>query len=264
MLLLCGNALLASAEQRRTAGTIAYFDPDANYSAIETIMGLFNRFLASSGLQGLSLQPVQSVERFEELLRARETRFALVSAAYVKAATGQLLRPLLVPTHGGEVFYSKALFDTRQGTATSKSLDGKTIAVTLAGGDPHVGIKTVLGRLKNEGVSVEGCRIIPVPKDLDALLALSFGQVDAALVAPLSVEVMRRINPAAVKRLRKLHEAKPVLRPPLCQVAERPSSGEVRALLEALGKMARNELGRKALDFLGIDGWVPYREEMLK
>ena len=39
--------------------------------------------------------------------------------------------------------------------------------------------------------------VIPVAKDIDALFALTFGHVQGALVTPSSLDVLKRVNPAA-------------------------------------------------------------------
>ncbi len=59
---------------------------------------------------------------------------------------------------------------------------------------------------------VTGVHVIPVAKDIDALLALSFGQVQAALVTPDSVEVLKRINPGASAKFRTVYTTSPILR----------------------------------------------------
>lgn len=63
-------------------------------------------------------------------------------------------------------------------------------------------------------LGVTGARIVTVPKDIDALLALSFGQVDAALVTPISVDVLREVNPQVASKFRILAETAKILRSP--------------------------------------------------
>ncbi len=230
---------------------IAFYDPDANHQAILSIMNGFNAFLKNEGVP-LRFQPVMSTEKLEELLRSSSVDFAIVSSSYLKEHPSRL-KPLLVPEANGQHSYRKVLIDRGVG---EPNLAGKNIAATTGEGKDRG--STVLAMLKRAGIPADGALVIPVAKDVDALLALSFGQVQAALVTPTSVEVLKRINPVAAKSLRKIYETDPILRAPLCAVGTATNT----QLLAALQRMEQDPDGRRAIRSLGFDRWVVYQSNM--
>lgn len=255
-LALLAMAMMATFPAQEAAGQgsgiIVYFDPDANHQSISQISRSFSRYLGNAGI-GLTLQPVQSRERFEELLEDPDTKFALVASAYLQDAEDGTLDPILIPTAGNTRYYRKVLVDTGQGTAGD--LQGAAIAATVFGEDASDGAESVLGILETGGVEVDGASVIPVSKDIDALLALSFGQVRAALVTRGSIAVMRRINPEAASTFRTVFTTRPILRSPLCTVSGRASRAERASLISALQEMAEDTAGRRVLLRMGFDGW---------
>lgn len=257
--LVCGNASAQSAPANGE-GRIVYFDPDANHQAIVNIATWFNDYLASAAI-ALVFQAVESRDAFERLLADPKTRFALVSSSYVASADTRL-DPLLVPQVGGDPFYQKVLIDV--GGRDGRDLSGKNLAATvIAKGDKN-SFKDLLQSLSSGGVKVDGVRVIPVAKDIDALLALSFGQVQAALVTPDSVEVLKRINPGVAAKFRIVYKTSPILRAPLCEVGKKSNARERSDLVSALQRMSQSDDGRKAMRTMGFEGWLPFQAEMLK
>ncbi len=240
---------------------LLFYDPDANHQAIVNISSWFNNYLRDSD-SGLSFQPVKDRKTFEKLLRQPTTKFAIVSSAFLRDSRGKGLNALLVPSMAGDVYYRKKLFDKGQGTAGD--LSGANIAATVTGADANKGGESVLAGLRRTGLKLTNAHIIPVSKDIDALLALSFGQVQAALVTPSSVEVLKRINPAAVASFRAVIETKPILRSPLCAVTDNTTVGERDAMSRAIATMGEDENGRKAMRTLGFDQWVTFDLSMVK
>lgn len=257
-----GLALVAAAAPP-TAGEPAdlllFYDPDANHQAIVNITSWFNTYLRDSG-SGLSFQPVKDRAAFESLLGEPSTKFAIVSSAFLREGKEKGLSALLVPSSSGDVYYRKKLIDRGQGQLGD--LSGANIAATVT--DRSRGGEVVLESLRAAGIEIGSAHIIPVSKDIDALLALSFGQVQAALVTPSSVEVLKRINPAAVASFRTVLETKPILRSPLCSVTKNTTAEEREKITAAIKKMVEDENGRKATRTLGFDQWVPYEPRMLQ
>jgi ABC-type phosphate/phosphonate transport system substrate-binding protein len=240
---------------------VVFYDPDANHQAILNIIASFNGYLHEVD-PSLVFQPVQSAEAFERVLHDKNTEFAILSSEYLRADKGDDLTPLLVPASKGDIYYRKLLVDLGQGKAGE--LEGQAIAATLSGDNPQVAQAHVLDRLRDGGVHVKSALIIPVSKDIDALLALSFGQVKAALVTASSIEVMQRINPSAVRNLRIVYQTAQILRSPLCAVDARASAEHRREMAETLRKMATNPEGQRAMLTMGFDAWMPYENGMMK
>ena len=238
----------------REGRTVVFYDPDANHEAILQITNWFSEFLRSVDPQ-LKLQPVRSIGTFEKLARNGQADFAILPSAYVqrRGKAGNLV-PLLVPSYKGDVRYRKVLF------AAAGSEKMATVAATSAGG----GAADVVRTLTASGVKMEGVTVIPVSKDVDALLALVFGQVDAALVMPESLEVIKTIQPGAENAIRKLSETKPIVRPPMCAISDVATPELQTKLVAAMKRMNTDAAGARAMRTLGLDAWVAYDPSMLR
>lgn len=239
---------------------MAYYDPDANHNSIPEIVDSFNRYLRARELP-VVVQAVLRREDLESLLRRPDTAFAMVASNYLTGARRERLTPILVPTAAGEPTYRKILVDNGEGSRGA--LEGATIAATVPGANNTAGVNTTLELLRGEGVSTGNVTLLPVSKDIDALLALSFGQVRAALVTQESISVMEELNPTAASQLRIIFRTSPILRPPLCRVVGHGSDREQAQLMAALSQMPDNRLGRRVLFRMGLEDWTAFHQRML-
>lgn len=242
--------ILGAAPPPDAPGKLVFFDPGANQYDLQGFSGAFSRFLEQVEPM-LLFQVVRDAGVLGDMLHDEHVHFAMVPAEFLHSqGKGYNLVPLLVPTMGGDAYYRKLLVDNDG--PEGRNLQGKGIAASgMAGKSDAARIADEL-----EALGVVGARIVTVPKDIDALLALSFGQVDAALVAPVSIDVLRQVNPQITQRLRTLAETNKILRSPLCAVAGRPSAAQTAALLKAVNSMADLPEGRELMGRLAIDGWI--------
>lgn len=142
-------------------------------------------------------------------------------------------------------------------------LDRKNIATAVTGDDPAKEAQAMLGLLRQGGMHVDGTLVIHVSKDIDAVLALTFGQAHAALVTSNSIDVLKRINPSAAASLRTVYTTEPILRPPLCVVGDPPSPSQIAAVAAVFTQLLTDVDGKKVMYTLGIDAWVPFEPSML-
>jgi ABC-type phosphate/phosphonate transport system substrate-binding protein len=238
---------------------VLFYDPDANHQAIVNIAGWLNSYLTTAASKH-RFQPVQDRAAFEKLSAQPAAEYAIVASTYLREVGTTRLRPLLVPSSGGNVHYRKLLVGRAQ---TSRDLKNANIAATVVVSG-SAGTESVLRLLRNLGVQAQGAHVIPVSKDIDALLALSFGQVDAALVTPTSLAVLERINPAAVKSFTTIVETRPILFSPLCAVSRNTTPDEQKKMTAVFTEMGKDENGRKAMHMLGFEQWVPFEPRMLE
>ncbi|MCC6808520.1 MAG: PhnD/SsuA/transferrin family substrate-binding protein [Deltaproteobacteria bacterium] len=258
-LLVVTSATLTASTASAADSLIYFYDPDANHQAIVDITNAFDGFLTKIGL-GAKFQPLAARSAFEASVAKPDTQFVIVSSDYVKNGKGVSLVPVLVPSANGDTFYHKLLVD--RGMGAPGELDGLAIAATLTGEDQSG--QSVLSRLQDGGVKVKGAAIVPVSKDIDALLALSFGQVQAALVTPNSLALLKRIKPQLVASIRQVYQMPKILRSPLCVVADRASPERKREIVEAFKRMSKEEEGQQAMRTMGFDQWVVFEPGMLK
>lgn len=260
LILICfvGIGPLASADASPKQASILLFDPDANYQAIASSIGWFNRYFEEE-LPGYVLTGTPDWTSFVRSAQQLSVRYAVVSATALDAERPFDLRPLAVPQAQGSVYYRKLLVDRGEGEAGD--LSGKRIAAAL-GGETEVDRQRTLRTLAAAGVGVEGALLWPVSKDVDALFAVVFSQADAALTRPVSLEVLRNINPSAAAGLRTIWKSAGILRSPLCAVGSAKAGNDDGKLLKAFLRMHESEAGRNAMQTQGFSRWVPYRASM--
>ncbi len=252
VLILAVSDASAAAEKH-----VVLFDPDANHDAIVSITGTFNEYLRRSG-GNLKFQPILRQKDFDEALRHPDTELAIVASDYLSRTKEGELVPLLVPSSNGDPYYRKLLVDRGKGTAGV--LDGQMIAAT---GEDQSG-KTMLALLREGGLGVKNAAILPVQNDINALLALSFGEVAAALVTPSSVQLLRDVNPGLVQGLRTVYQTPRILRAPLCVAHNRIPVAKRKEVVELFRKMMGDPGGERVMHTLGFDQWQPFEPGMVK
>jgi ABC-type phosphate/phosphonate transport system substrate-binding protein len=236
---------------------VVLYNPDANPQALVNVTPWFNEYLHSAGY---AVQPVKDRKTLEQLLGEPHVHFAMVSSAYLSQTTGRFT-PLLVPSSKGSVHFRKQLLD--RGRGPLGELSKANIAVTSTGESLATMSVSLFAQLRLEKVQVEGAHLIPVSKDIDGLLALSFGQVDAAVVAPSSLEILKRINPSAAASLREVARSEPILHAPFCAVNGRVTEEARARMVELLKQMEADENGRRIIHTLGFERWVKFEPAML-
>lgn len=239
---------------------IVYFDPDSNYEAMPDIVAWINKHLATK-LPGFRFLAVHDMKAFTKAVSESSAEYVVVPSAMLGPKAPFKLTPLLVSKGGGDVFYHKILLD--RGTGPPTNLEGKRIATT-ASVRLDARSDDILAVLRGAGMTTTRAVVVRVSKDIDALLALSFNQVDAALVTPASLDVIREINPAAAQTMRTVWTSGALLRPPLCAVGEFENAETRAQAVAAFAGMGETEFGRNALQTMGIEGWVPFQKSMLK
>ncbi|MBK8011230.1 MAG: PhnD/SsuA/transferrin family substrate-binding protein [Deltaproteobacteria bacterium] len=259
--LLGDSAFAASPAGANDPKMIVLYDPDANHQALGDITAAFNAYAATSEAR-FTLQPVESRTAFETLLTEQRPPFAIVSSSTLRAPWGREfgLNPLLVPSSKGDVFYRKALVSNVARLLTS--LKGVSTAVAVIDVDPKAAALDALAPLTEAGFETEGAIVVPVTKDIDALLALAFKQVDAALVTTKSMDVLTRVNPALSKLLKVTKETAPLLRPPLCSVGTNAGPEDIVAVMQLFAQMNQTDAGQRLMSLLGFDAWTPYKKSM--
>lgn len=251
-------------EAQEPQESIVFFDPDANHEKIIQITSWFNNYLESTPIKA-RFKPVQSVETLWKLAESGSASYAIVSSRYLGTSDGQKLEPVLVPAQKEDVYYRKILVVKSE--AMASDLSRRTVAITVSGQDTRRLFQETLEKLEKKGIKTDDTRFLQVKKDIDALLALAFGRVDAAIVTTATFGVLSRINPVAAKSFHKVGEIEKILRAPLCAIKSPSSKGspaQTAALVEAFRKMAKSPDGEKVMSTLAMDSWVNFKPEMME
>jgi len=243
------GAAPAATARRPGASLLYFFSPDWRPPDLGALGAAVEKTLSASGVP-VSFQAFTRYEDFEHQLIDSPPAF-LIAPAWLgtnpAATRGLALTVLARPLHHGKDTYRKALM-TRPGIDSIDDLARGSIAATLhsmSNGSPDV----VLGAFH---LAVDSARVVPVPKDVDALLALSFGQVDAALVTSKQYDDLERTRPAEAERLRVLAFSPEVGLPPLFATPQADPAVAAR-LRDAFVRLADLPDGAAILSMLGFD-----------
>ena len=233
---------------------IFFYDPDSNLKNIAGLKSIMQSYFNDVGEQ-IEFQPFTKQEIFEAELEKQAPDFVIVSSLYfLSTLRAKGMKPILIPIQNGKPYYHKVLV-TNQPSISKENLNGKSLATTLGGDQGREWLeKNVLSEVNTK---VDDIRMISVTKDIDALLALGFYQVDTALVSPRNIEILRSVNPLAVKDLKIILNSKPIVFPPLCTTRSDIDPVTVQKITEIFLNMQNHPLGIKTLKILGFDQWSP-------
>jgi len=228
-----------------------FYSPDWRPPDLGRLASAVETSLANGGVR-TTFQAFTRYEDFERHLADKAPVFLIAPAWIAKAAAGSRLGLTVVvrPQRRGRTGYRKALM-SRPGIDSIDGLARGSVAATLHATSDGAAASV----LSPFNLDPNSARVVPVPKDVDALLALSFGQVDGALVTSEQYDQLALSNPAEASRLRVLAFSPEVPLPPVFASAGADPQATAR-LRERLLHLAEDPDGASALALLGFDGFV--------
>ncbi len=161
----------------------------------------------------------------------------------------------LVGVSKGKATYEKIL-TTKNVIVNINLLKGKIVA--SSGNEDYT--ENVLKQMLGEGKSniANSVKILTVPKDIDALMAVGYGMADSALTTESSLAKLATINPKQYGFLRPLAKSEEILLPIVA--APKHYDDNIKLLLTIVENMETVLDGRKNLRMLGVDGWKRVEE----
>ena len=228
--------------------TIYFYNPETNIDNFATLKTEFDSYLSEQG--NYQFQPFDRKESFDTSLK--KGNIYLLSSWHFDALLQRKipLQPLLIGTFNGNIAQRKAL-STKKEITQFAMLKNSTIAGS--GSDSYIrSILQQIGGAQYKEVA-DTIKILSVPKDMDALMAVAFGMANAAVCAENSLTKFEAINPDKYKQLHNLGYSKKSY---LLIAATLGSPGkEESKVIEVLYNMQTKESSQKNLNLLGLDGW---------
>lgn len=238
------------------AGPFIYFyNPETNINNFATLKTAFDTYLVNHG--DYYFQPFDIRENFESVIREKNGDIFLLSSWHLKALQQKNI-PLeiaLVGTSKGNTMQRKVL-STKKDIINADMLRNTIVAGAGSEEYIHSVLKQILG--KDQEALLKDIKILIVPKDIDALMAVGFGMASAAISAESSLNKLAMINPNQFRELHSLgFSEKDYLL--VAATLKKPAQQETH-LLELLQNMPEVKQGEENLKLLGIDGWRPFNE----
>lgn len=225
--------------------TIYFYNPETNINNFAVLKTSFDSYLSTQG--NYQFQPFDKQENFEQSINKKGNVY-LLSSWHLNALQQRFpLQVVLIGTFKGNTAQKKIL-SAKKDIADFSMLKN----TTLAGAGSEEYIRSVLQQIepaKYKEIS-DTVKILKVPKDIDALMAVGFGMADAAIAAESSLKTLETLNLNQYKQLHSLgaSEKSYLL---VAATLEKPRKDETK-VLEILFNMA----GQKNLNLLGLDGWI--------
>jgi ABC-type amino acid transport substrate-binding protein len=228
--------------------TVYFYNPETNINYYVLLKGEFDKYLSDYG--SFKFQPFSNRKTFEKILVKQRDGVFLLSSWHYHNLLGKVpIEPVLVGLLKGKTTQRKILSAT-ENIASIDSLKGKSIA--SAGSEEY--IKFILSRMLGEEKKdiIDSVKILTVPKDIDALMAVESGLASSALSTKTSFTELLAINPKQYGTLNQLASMETLL-----QIVAAPKQFDenVGLLLSILQDMMSSVEGKRNLKMISLDGW---------
>ncbi|MFK5968537.1 MAG: PhnD/SsuA/transferrin family substrate-binding protein [Candidatus Marithrix sp.] len=231
------------------AGTTFIFNPEARISKIKTVKSGLEKYLRLQG-NDTKVYIFANSKDFQGSMPRLQPEIAIVASYYFSSMKDEFKwKSILFGHKKGKKYFSKVLV-TLKSITNIQQLKKKSLATVALGAISSSYINTLLPT----GLSVKNddIRIVSVSKDIDAIMALGFEQVQAAIVTKTSFNKLKKINPDAVKNLHILQKLNPIQYP---QVVIFPNTKNIDNLINIFANMSYKGSNRQVLRFFGITGF---------
>jgi hypothetical protein len=227
--------------------TIFFYSPESNINNFSSLKIEFDTYLSEFG--PFQFQPFSEYKVFEEMIRDRsDGLFVLSSWHYKQLRHNYSLTPVLVGSLKGKISQKRVLTVLKN----VSGVDGIRGGIVASAGN-EIFTRNVLSDMLDEQQLVDSCKVLTVPKDIDALMSVTFRMADAAVTTENSLNKLAKLNPKQYKMLKILMSGNETLRPIVAVPAEKTDNLE--QLISTIENMGSGFRGRTRLRMLGLDGW---------
>ncbi len=227
---------------------VYFYNPETNINYFVSLKGGFDKYLSDYG--PFKFQPFSNKRTFEKFLANQRDGVFLLSSWHYHDLSGKVpIEPVFVGFQKGKTTQRKIL-SAKENITSIDSLKGKSIA--SAGSEEYT--KYILSQMLGEEKKdiIDSIKILTVPKDVDALMAVGLGMASSALTTETSFTELLAINPKQYGMLNQLASVETLL-----QIVAAPKQFDenVGLLLSILQDMMSSVEGKRNLKMISLDGW---------
>jgi len=228
--------------------TFVYFhSSETSINNFKSLKMEFDRYLSRFG--PYELQPVKERSEFEKQIIHQKNCLILTSSwHYRKICRTYQGKPVLIGIRNGKSTQKRLLIAKKEFTDIASS--GVNIASASSIQHTRSAIKEMFFKKK---LNVDAVKILTVPKDIDAIMAVSFGMSGAALITENNYDRLKHLTPDLYQNI-KIIATGPEF--PLMILAARLRCLEKhKHLIQIIKKMPDTPLGQKQIRMLGLDSF---------
>ena len=242
-----GGTLAALAQAQAGAATIHFYSPETNINNFGTLKSEFDTFFA--GVGGHKFQPYGDRAAFERAMAGNNNGLFLLSSwHYPQLANRAAWQPVLIGRLKDKSTQRHVLC-SRQNITALAGLKGAKLA---SAGNKAFTLNLLAELLGPEHRAlITEQNVLPVPKDVDALMTMALGEVQAAVATESGLERLAKTNAKQYRALTQLAKGPERLLPIV--VAPAAADASCQALLQILAGMGADPEGQQRLRLLGFD-----------
>lgn len=218
---------------------IYFYTTDVNINNFKSLKTSFDDYFNEFGQY--EFQPFSDKKTFEQQLQDQKSILILSSWHYKKICKNYNLEALLVAQKKGSITDTKVLVGKY-----GAQFEG---LVTSAYDKEYT--QELVQKLTNK--KTKNTPVLIVPKEIDALMSVSFGMSNFALVSKDSLEFLKKINPMLTKQLHIYKESEPKYR---ILLANNKIEKNKNAIISIFNTMSVSKKGKEILNSMGIDKLV--------
>jgi len=229
---------------------LCFYSSETNINNFKSLKMEFDNYLSKFG--SYEFQPFSDRDAFEKNIREKKGKQLLFLSSwhYNKIYKEYLLKPSLVGMRNGKD-YQKRILVTTPKFANLNSV--KAGPVASASNIEHT--RNELGEMFKDKGSAESVRILPVPKDVDALMSVGFDMARAALITENALNDLKMLDPLLYEKMKILSEGKASLL--LILAVPEDSEKNAEDIVKIIKKMPDDPDGKNIIKMLDLDGWKP-------
>lgn len=229
---------------------IYYFDPDNNMPSSEIIR--FSTEYFNSINSTFFIQPILRLEDLSDLISKNEVKYLIMSPFFINILSLESnIQPLLTSYDENNMSSYRKLLLTRKGEIDGiEALQGRMIASISYGSE---GDRIINSLLFGNNLPQIPLNMIWVRRDFDAIMGLSFFQVDGALVSNRSYNLFKNSRESAGDELTIISQTEEIKLPYLYSFTL--NNGVSDDIKKKFTNMHTCRIGKKLLNVIGIEKW---------
>ncbi len=235
------------------AETIFIFNPEARISKIKKVKIGLEKYLRLKGINA-NIYIFANPKDFQDSVIRLKPELAIIASYFFNSMKNEYKWKAALSGHKkGAKHFSKILV-TLKSINHLQQLKNKGLAAVSLG----LSSLSYLDSQLPSGLSMvkDDVRIVSVSKDIDAIMALGFEQVQAAIVTKESFNKLKKINPDTVKNLHILQKLTPTL---YSKVVVFPHAKNFKKLVTAIKNMSYKSSTKIVLRFFDVTGFISTR-----